>query len=185
MQQGRWFNTALITGAAVLLAAAFSLPFVSSTFCLKLPGWLPNAIAGRVREYLIATARIPVGDHYLWGIIRDLFNAREFFVGTAILLFSIVFPCVKIILLAGLAVRGHRLSARLRQTCFSVLASAGKWSMADVFVVGMAIVFFKADGLHFAFTALAGAYCYAASAVLSSVGMTLVQRLHERSRQLA
>jgi hypothetical protein len=108
MQHNRWFSTAIIIGAAVSLAAAFSLPFVSSAFCLQLPGWLPNAIAGRVREYLIATARIPVGDHYLSGIIRDLFNARDFFVGTAMLLFSIVFPFAKLITVAGLAIRGHR-----------------------------------------------------------------------------
>lgn len=58
------------------------------------------------------------------------------------------------------------------------------WAL-PVFVVALTIVFFKADGLHFAFTARPGAYCYAASAVLSSVGVTLVQRWYERDRQLA
>jgi hypothetical protein len=159
MQQRRLITAAIIIAAALSLGAAFCFPFVSSAFCLELPAWMPNAMAGRIREYLIATARIPVGDHYLWGIIRDLFNSREYLVGTAILIFSITFPCAKIAVSTALAFRGHRLSDRLGRTSLSILASAGKWSMVDVFVVGMTIVFFKADGLHFAFSARLGAYC--------------------------
>lgn len=183
-QYNHGFSTAIVIGAAASLAAAFLLPFVSSAYFLQLPPWLPNAIAGRVREYLISTARIPVGDHYLWGIIRDLFNAREVFVGSAILLFSVVFPFVKLIMVAALLLSGHRLSAPIRQTCLNILHGAGRYSMSDVFVVALTVVFFKADGLHFAFSARPGAYCYAVSAVLSSIGASLVQSAIARNDPL-
>jgi hypothetical protein len=166
----------LVLLAAAFLIAAFWLPFMHAEFTLALPSWMPRPLAAHVREWLIAKGRLPVGDHYLWGVIRNLFTAREYLVGWAILLFSVVFPVSKIILGMLLTAGAHWVSTELRGRLLRILAVTAKWSMADVFIVGMIIVFFKADGFHFTFTARPGIYCYAAAALLSSAAVSLIHR---------
>lgn len=177
MEHRRLFALSLLAGATAALAAAFALPFVRADFALELPPWLPEAIAGRVRIWLVEKGRIPIGDHYLGGVIHQLFRSREYFVGTAILLFSVVFPVLKISTSAALAGWGHRIAPRLRSSLLHLLDVSARWSMADVFIVSMMIVFFKAEGLHFSFRARPGIYCYAAAALLSSAAVRLVQKL--------
>jgi hypothetical protein len=174
--------TALICvgAAAVCLAGAFWLPFVHADFVLALPPWVPQRLSEQLRSWLIAHARLPVGDQYLGEAIRALFRAREYFIGSAILLFSVLFPVVKIVLSGALAGGEAWLSATCRSRLLRALAVAGKWSMADVFIVAMVIVFFKADRLHFSFRAQAGIYCYAAAALLSSAAVAFVQRAERR-----
>ena len=61
------------------------------------------------------------------------------------------------------------MSTDRRQRIAEGLKAIGRWSMADVFIVGMVIVFLKAEGFHFHYAARAGLYLYAASAILSAV----------------
>jgi len=176
----------LVALAAVCLVGAFWLPFMHAEFSLNLPAWIPRPLAARMREWLIIKGRIPVGDQYLWGVIRNLFTAREYLVGWAILTFSVVFPTLKIGLCAALAGGAPVVPERVRRQLVHGLAVAGKWSMADVFIVGMIIVFIKAQGFHFSFAAQPGVYCYAAAAVLSSLAVSVVQRReHSRIRDQA
>lgn len=169
----------IVATAALCLVGAFWLPFLHSEFTLDLPGWMPRPLGIRVREWLVLKGRIPVGDQYLWDVISRLFVAREYLVGWAILMFSVVFPTLKIALCAALASGSGLFAERSRQRLIHGLAVVGKWSMADVFIVGMIIVFFKAQGFHFSFAARPGVYCYAAAAVLSSLAVSVVRRLHE------
>jgi paraquat-inducible protein A len=172
----------LVVASALCLVGAFRLPFMHSEFALDLPAWVPDMMVGRIRLWLIDKGRIAVGDHYLWGVIRKLFAAREYLVGWAILLFSVVFPVAKISLCLVLASGASLLSVRTRHRVHRALSVAGKWSMADVFIVGMVIVFFKAEGFHYNFTAQPGIYYYAAAAVLSSLAVSLVQGTIEEGR---
>lgn len=162
--------------AAGSLAAAFRLPFVRAELVLAFPVWVPDAVAAAVRDWLAATAHVPVGRQYLWGVIRRLFDTGEYVVGAALVLFSLAFPAAKIGLGAVLGAFAERLAPRRRQALLHALAVSAKWSMADVFVVAMMIVFFKADSLHFSFTAEAGLYCYAAAALSSSFAVALLAR---------
>lgn len=166
----------LVATATVCLVGAFRLPFMHSEFSLELPGWMPDPIASRVRLWLIDRGRIPVGDHYLWGVIRKLFTAREYFLGWAILLFSVVVPVLKIALCTTLIHGESLLSRRSRNGLHWYLMHIGKWSMADVFIVGMIIVFFKAEGFHYTFRAGPGIYCYGSSALLSAVAVGIAGR---------
>lgn len=173
MVQRRTLAFSLILAAAGCLIGAFGLPLVHSEFRLQFPGWLPAMIAARVCAHLIEAGRIPVGDRYLWQVTRDLLAAREYVIGLTILLFSVMLPCAKIVAITFLAVGDDILSIRTQLIIARVLGTVGKWSMADVFVVGVIIVLFKADA-HFAFSARPGIYCYAASTVLSSLALKVM-----------
>lgn len=75
------------------------------------------------------------------GIIT-LFREGEFFLFTVLTLFTLVFPCVKLGLLALIWLeRAHDL-ARMRRL-HGWVESLGKWSMLDVFVVAILIVAMK------------------------------------------
>ncbi len=164
----------LVGASAFCLLGAFYFPFMHSEFSLRLPKWIPHIIALQIRDWLIDEGKIPTGDHYLWGVIGRLFAAREYFVGWAIFLFSVFVPALKIVL-CGILVAPASVSPRSRRALARTLALVAKWSMADVFIVGMIIVFFKAEGFHFAFEARAGIYFYAAAAILSSLAVALLQ----------
>jgi hypothetical protein len=64
----------LAAASAACLAGAFVLPFARAEFALEMPFWMPDAMAARVRAWLVKAGRIPIGDQYLWGIIRGLFR---------------------------------------------------------------------------------------------------------------
>lgn len=150
------------------LVAAYCYPFMYSEFVLDMPFWLPNFLAGKMQDWIICKGKIPIGPQYLFGIVRDLFFGREFFVGMAIATFSIVFPLIKSLLASFLSIFGGTLELRVRERLLSILNHIGKWSMVDVFIVGMLIVFMKAEGFHFQFKIGAGLYFYAFSAMASS-----------------
>ena len=80
------------------------------------------------------------------GGIATLFHEGEYFLFLVLTLFTLIFPCVKLGLLAIIwAERKHDL-ARVRRW-HGWVASLGKWSMLDVFVVAVLIVTMKAAGL--------------------------------------
>lgn len=163
------------------LIAAFYFPFMYSEFSLELPDWMPDFLATRTQEWIIQKGNIPTGPHYLFEIIRNLFLSREFLVGIAIALFSIGFPFIKIGLVFFLSIFGHKLEATIRHRILTTLNSVSKWSMADVFIVGMLIVFMKAEGFHFQFTVGAGLYFYAAAAIVSAISLHLLMSSHIKS----
>jgi len=72
------------------------------------------------------------------GTISDLFNNGNAIVGILILLFSVVIPVLKAVMMA-LVVLFKNLPYRNQIAKFVTLIS--KWSMADVFVVGVFIAF--------------------------------------------
>lgn len=76
------------------------------------------------------------------GGIITLFHEGEYFLFAVLSLFTLVFPCVKLGLLAIVWLeRGHDL-ARVRRL-HGWVESLGKWSMLDVFVVAILIVAMK------------------------------------------
>lgn len=164
----------LTVASAGALLAAFLLPFVHTSFAMEFPGWVP--FQDRLRDWLIERGRIPVGDHYLVGIVGNLFEAREYFLAVAIGLFSMVFPTFKIAVCAVALATGRVLSWSARSRLVRIVAITGKWSMADVFIVAFMIVFFRAEGFHMEFVGRPGLYAFACAAILSSFAVIWVGR---------
>jgi len=165
--------------SAILLIGAFYYPFIKSTFSVDFPDWIPDwfSLHKELEEWIVKKGKIPVGNQYLLGIIKSLFIDGSYFLGIIIFLFSVVFPLLKIVLSAVAlipSIHGHT-----KHSIIKTISYVSKWSMADVFIVAVIIVMFKAKGFNFKFTAEAGIYFYAMSAVLSSLAILLVMRRAE------
>ena len=140
------------------------------------------------KTWIIEASGIPVGDRWLLGIIRELVTAGEVPLAVLLGLFSVAFPWAKVGACVGLgALPGGRSGARGDRPARSVrfwlkfLSVTSKWSMTDVFVVALVIVFFKAESFNFQVEAQGGAYCFAAGAVLSSLAAAILEaHFHRR-----
>ena len=105
--------------------------------------------------------------------IYDLFDSGNTLVALLILVFSVVIPIMKAIcLLIALIMPFHPISPRLHQFVLVI----GKWSMADVFVVGLFMAFMAGKAhpstqaeLH------AGFYFFLAYCILSILGSQLIR----------
>ncbi len=76
------------------------------------------------------------------GGIITLFREGEYFLFAVLTLFTLVFPCVKLGLLAIVWLEREHDLARVRRL-HAWVESLGKWSMLDVFVVAILIVAMK------------------------------------------
>jgi paraquat-inducible protein A len=104
----------------------------------------------------------------------------EWLVAAIIAVFSIGFPLLKIAVLVGFwwrLRRGQRVSPR----AFGWLASLGKWSMLDVFVVALLVLTLKAHAFAEAATALA-VYPFLAAIFLTAYAARAVE-VASRPRQ--
>jgi hypothetical protein len=162
--------------SALLLIGAFYYPFIKSTFSVDFPEWIPNwfSLHDELEEWIVKKGKIPVGNQYLLGIIKSLFADGSFFLGIIIFLFSVVFPILKIVLCAVALISFQKTDAK--DKIIKAIGYVSKWSMADVFIVAVIIVMFKAKGFNFKFTAEPGIYFYAISAILSSLAILLIMR---------
>ncbi len=76
----------------------------------------------------------------------ELLREGSWFVGLVVLLFSIVFPLVKIVLLLELSLLGilHR---RHKALTYRLMEQAGKWSMMDVMLLAFLVMLVKLGAL--------------------------------------
>ena len=101
--------------------------------------------------------------------IVDLLWQGEWFVGLVVLLFSIVFPLVKIVMLLELSLLGL-LQRRHKALTYRVMEYAGKWSMMDVMLLAFLVMLVKLGDLvafHFGPAVLAFVLCVAMSMIAS------------------
>ena len=190
--RGRPVALAGLVIATGLLVIAFQQPFLTSEFELDFPDWVRKALkvydmnplgsnapaTERLNDWLIVKAGIPEGDQDLLQIIKQLFTKRDYALGVVILAFSVVFPLLKIGLAGVVATVGDRMSEGTRARLLGILGHVSKWSMADVFIAALVVVFFKAEGFHYTFEARAGLYCFGASALLSGLVVGLVAKAY-------
>mgnify|MGYP001550948159 FL=1 len=109
------------------------------------------------------------------GGIGALLHEGEYFLFAVLTLFTLVFPCVKLGLLAVIWMEREHDLLRVRRLHHWV-EGLGKWSMLDVFVVAILIVAMKAAGLadlHIG----AGLYLFTFSVIATQLASTLVARL--------
>lgn len=171
-------SAAAIILSAVLLAAAFYFPFIKSSFHIDFPDWLPDwfGLQDELRDWIVKKGKIPVGKQYLFEIIKSLFEEGSIFLGVIIFLFSLIFPVLKIALCAISVIRYGKSDSIIPGGLIKAIGFISKWSMADVFIVAVIIVMFKAKGFNSRFTAETGIYCYALSAILSSLTIFFITR---------
>ncbi len=103
------------------------------------------------------------------GGIIDLLGHGSFFVGGVVLLFSIVFPLAKIVLLLELSLAGM-LHRRHKALTYRIMEHAGKWSMMDVLLLAFLVMLVKLGDLvafDFGWGVLAFTLCVASSLLAS------------------
>lgn len=77
------------------------------------------------------------------GTIMELFHQQRTIPAALILLFSVVFPIIKgIMVIFSLLTPSTALRARL----YTIISAIGKWSMADVFVVAIFLCYLSTTG---------------------------------------
>lgn len=124
MPARNWVGFILILLSLALLYPGLTQPMLNLTLSAKLP------LLGNM-EFYNKTQSILVS-------IRSLYESNNALVAVLILLFSVVVPIAKAIcLLAVLFVNNAKLSRWLH----NIVSAIGKWSMADVFVVGIFMAF--------------------------------------------
>ncbi len=105
--------------------------------------------------------------------VRNLFESGNSFVASLILLFSILVPVLKAMLL-GVILVSRDSANRTRLAGF--VRSISKWSMADVFVVGVFIAFLAANALdNLDAQAGVGLYYFAAYCLVSNLAFQFLR----------
>ncbi|MBL8566830.1 MAG: paraquat-inducible protein A [Hyphomicrobiaceae bacterium] len=139
---GRRFLLSLaILGAAVCLALGVSLPIIKLT------------------KYVFWTT-----EHSLLSTVNALIHDGQHFLGGTVLLFSIVFPVLKLLyLLLVSTLPASEISRQSRR--LKALEWLGKWSMHDVLVLALTIFFIKSQGVYDA-ASLMGVYFFTAAVML-------------------
>jgi len=139
---GRRFLLSLaILGASVCLALGVSLPIIKLT------------------RYVFWST-----EHSLLSTVNVLIRDGQYFLGLTILLFSIVFPVLKLLYLLLLSTLPASEIARQARR-LKALEWLGKWSMHDVLVLALTIFFIKSQGVYDA-ASLNGIYFFTSAVVL-------------------
>lgn len=158
----------IVTGMNVPIAGPYITDITNNFFGPELfsqtcqTNWTPC-----FQDWIATQVGITRGDQYLLSMIQDTFGHGEVFLGSIILVFSVLFPLSKNILGIAASVSGSQTS---KQSLYGILTKTSKWSMTDVFVVALLILFMKAENIHLYMLADNGVYCFAISALLSSLG---------------
>ncbi|MDB6109843.1 MAG: pqiA [Pedosphaera sp.] len=119
-----------------------SLPIVLLLFCA-----LALLVTGIFRPFTQVTKlwifenQVSVYD----GLIT-LMKAQEYFLFTILLVFTVIFPFVKILSLLTLWLKGGLSRKRIVQL-YNFVAHLGKWSMLDVFVVANLVLLLKSGSV--------------------------------------
>ena len=108
------------------------------------------------------------------GAAKKLYETGNKFVAGLILLFSILIPFIKAALIIPIfALRGSPAADRL----YRFVRAISKWSMADVFAVGMLIAYLVAQGTaNLSAVAGPGFYYFAAYCLVSNLAFQVLEQ---------
>lgn len=152
-----------------LLAVGLSIV----SLALLWPGLVEPALTIRATIEMFGTERELTNEtRSVIGAVQSLRASGNDFVAGLILLFSVLVPVAKAALLVPiLAMRGTAASYRL----WRIVQLISKWSMADVFAVGMLIALLVAKGTaNLSAVAGTGFYCFAAYCLVSNAAFQLL-----------
>ncbi|MEJ2118348.1 MAG: paraquat-inducible protein A [Alphaproteobacteria bacterium] len=154
-------------GARFLL---LSLLLVGASVCLALGLTMP--ILRLTRFYIWTDV------HSLISIVGELYLRDEVFLAVVIMLFSIVFPILKLLYLCVLHFGAYVYDGS-RRPWLKRAAILGKWSMLDVLLLALLIFYVKTSALTDA-VSMSGIYMFAASVVLTMVAHAFIEHEVER-----
>ena len=133
-----------------------SLAILSASVCLALGMSLPII---KLTKYVFWST-----DHSLLSTVFELLNDGQIFLGSMILVFSIILPVLKLLyLLLVSTLPAAEIMVHRRQ--LRALEWLGKWSMHDVLVLALTIFFIKSQGVYDA-ASLSGVYFFTAAVLL-------------------
>lgn len=183
-----WAAVVLYVGGLIAPLATISKYFTLE-MALETMKEHKEAVAGKVSEELFVTMidfadealnalevdPVLVDEKNTYSVLSgawELFESNEIFLAVVIVLFSVAFPCAKLVSLFILCHGGAECSRELH---FKAHAFLGKWSMLDVFGIALLVVSLKLGDMvnveiH------SGVYFFAASVILT---MILTQVLHK------
>ncbi len=162
--------------ASSLVSARNRLAILISLVSLALlwPGLMQPALTIKASMELFGTSReIANETRSVVGAVRSLHESGNDFVAGLILLFSIAVPLLKATMLVPIfATRSRARAYRLHL----LVRSISKWSMADVFAVGMLIALLAAKGTaNLSAVAGPGFYYFASYCLVSNAAFQLLQ----------
>jgi paraquat-inducible protein A len=118
------------------------------------------------------------GSYSILAFIHELFQQGNYLIGSAITLFSVIFPLLKLFQAARfwwfIDHRSVRITTALRR-----LEMLGKWSMMDVFVVAIGIVIATSTQLA-NMTPRIGIYLFGMSVLVGMLAVGQMERLGQR-----
>ena len=160
---------------------AFALILLS--FALLIPGLLqPLLTISASLEFMGVKREIFTETRSIIQTVRSLHESGNNFVAGLILLFSVIVPFAKAItLLVVLAIR--KLETKLRLHRF--IDSISKWSMADVFLVGVYVAYLSAKATDNLDAEIHQGFYYFAAYCLVSIASLHFMRLERRWLALA
>jgi hypothetical protein len=113
------------------------------------------------------------------GTVQNLFDVGEWEVAFLIMLFSVIIPALKGLMLLGVLLLKHR---GVRSRLLRISGAISKWSMADVFVVALFVTYLAAEATEqqdelLAFDARFGTgfYCFLGYCLLSILSAQLIK----------
>lgn len=143
----------------------FLLPAVlcGASFCFALGITLPLV---RIERFFVLT-----DEPSLITMIASLYRSGEWAIAGLVLLFSVIFPAMKLFLLHAAAFAQAGENSRV-PAWFRALSN---WSMLDVVLVALVIFAAKTSGLATAFTQ-AGLWFFAASVALTVIAAAIIKK---------
>lgn len=174
IRRSLWPVRACIVVSALLLGAGLAGP------CMAVEPAFGN-LDGWVRLLKPALAR-PT-QYSVVGGITTLIQNGSVALGVLLLAFSVVFPTAKLAVMA--AATAALAEGRSTGPLMRLAHHAGKFSMLDVFVVGLIVLGIKGLPFNTRVTLGWGVIAFGASVVLSIVAALIIQRMERRTRAAA
>ena len=163
----------LVLGAAALLGLGLVAPAMTITTSFgRYDGWV-RLVASDLLQNQPAT-------YSLLGGILTLLRGGDFWIGVILLLFSVCFPTLKLMTMAG---ANETLARGGRGGVFLWLAHhSGKFSMLDVLVLALLVLAIKGLPGSSELALRWGVWTFAASVLLSLIASLLLGHLERRQR---
>jgi paraquat-inducible protein A len=165
-----WIVLALIA-ASVLLPLGIFLPTVHIEMTDPLSKWIGSGF----REYRPGNDEMSI-----FGIIQQLWHGGSKLLSAIILIFSVLFPAAKIIVLwLGTINLWYRNKSTALSRALNISDKLGKWSLLDVLVIAIVLVSLKQFPGGLSVTLGTGVWLFGAAVLLTMVVGLLLHRQAE------